>query len=292
MNRNIKHILIFLFCTFASKAWSQTFEWTGISPAFPNGVSNMVSYIDFGEVRFWGHVEFSITSDYNYQNTTGLYRKSYNVGRNLDAPLYSNTSEVTSALGPIANQWKLGEFEINSDNHLVVPIYHLVSTGNTLHVHIKGMSTVSVNTSLITITAPQVIQNSQIKDHNYVNGKLSVGTNRADADALLTVAGRISSREVKVTVDAGADFVFADDYKLQPLTEVARYISENQHLPEIASAEEMKKNGLELGAMDIKLLQKIEELTLHLIKISEKVDGLQVENSLLKAKIQEIEKKK
>ncbi len=96
------------------------------------------------------------------------------------------------------------------------------------------------------------------------NGNVGIGTNTPDSK--LTVAGKIHSQEVKVTVNAGADFVFQEDYKLKPLGEVAEYISANKHLPEIASADEMKKNGLELGEMNIKLLQKIEELTLHLIE--------------------------
>ncbi len=101
-----------------------------------------------------------------------------------------------------------------------------------------------------------------------VNSTGDVGIGTATTDAKLTVAGRIHSQEVKVSIGAGggADFVFEKDYKLKPLDDVAEYISVNKHLPEIASAKEMKKNGLELGEMNIKLLQKIEELTLYMIE--------------------------
>ncbi len=98
------------------------------------------------------------------------------------------------------------------------------------------------------------------------SGNVGIGANNIDPDAKLTVGGKIHSREVKVTINAGADFVFHKDYNLKPLAEVAEYISTNKHLPEIASADEMKKGGLDLGEMNIKLLQKIEELTLHLIQ--------------------------
>jgi hypothetical protein len=105
-------------------------------------------------------------------------------------------------------------------------------------------------------------------------GNVSIGASSVDPAYKLTVAGKVHSREVKVTIDAGADFVFEKDYKLQPLTEVAQYISEKKHLPEIASAAEMKKNGLELGEMNIKLLQKIEELTLYLIEKDKQINIL------------------
>lgn len=65
-----------------------------------------------------------------------------------------------------------------------------------------------------------------------VNGSLGISVTHLDTEAKLTVGGKIHSQEVKVTVNAGADFVFQEDYKLKPLSEVAEYISKNKHLPE------------------------------------------------------------
>ena len=97
------------------------------------------------------------------------------------------------------------------------------------------------------------------------NGNVGIGT--TNPTSKLTVAGNINSREVKVTVDAGADFVFENNYNLPSLDSVDKYIKENKHLPEIASAEAMKKDGINLSEMNIKLLQKIEELTLYMIEM-------------------------
>ena len=107
------------------------------------------------------------------------------------------------------------------------------------------------------------------------NGNVGIGT--TNPTSKLTVAGNINSREVKVTVDAGADFVFDTNYNLPSLDSVDKYIKENKHLPQIASADEMKKDGINLSKMNIKLLQKIEEMTLYMIEM--KKDNEQLKNS-------------
>ena len=108
------------------------------------------------------------------------------------------------------------------------------------------------------------------------NGNVGIGTQRPTSK--LTVAGDINSREVRVSVDAGADFVFEKDYNLPSLEFVDNYIKENKHLPQIASATEMQNNGINLSEMNIKLLQKIEELTLYTIEQNKKINELQKEN--------------
>jgi hypothetical protein len=71
-----------------------------------------------------------------------------------------------------------------------------------------------------------------------------------------------------------ADYVFADDYALRPLSEVESFIKKNKHLPEIPSAEEVHKDGVDLAEMDAKLLQKIEELTLYVIEQQKEIERL------------------
>ncbi|WP_369014645.1 hypothetical protein [Flavobacterium anhuiense] len=128
------------------------------------------------------------------------------------------------------------------------------------------------------------------------NGNVGIGTMMPNSK--LTVAGNIHSREVKVTVNAGADFVFEKDYDLPSLESVDKFIKENKHLPEITSAEEMKKDGINLSEMNIKLLQKIEEMTLYMIEMKKQNDLIIRENELLKKdhklmqkRIQQIESK-
>lgn len=78
--------------------------------------------------------------------------------------------------------------------------------------------------------------------------------------------GKFEAKEIKVTLTPTADFVFAEDYNLPKLEDVEKHIKEKRHLPEIASAKEMEKEGVNVGEFQIKLLQKIEELTLYTIE--------------------------
>ncbi|GAB2521908.1 hypothetical protein [Spirosoma aerophilum] len=87
---------------------------------------------------------------------------------------------------------------------------------------------------------------------------------------VLTPSGRFLVR----TVADWSDKVFAPAYKLQTLAEVERYIQQNQHLPGVPSAQEVVKNGVEVGKMEAKLLEKIEELTLYSIQQQKEIDEL------------------
>jgi hypothetical protein len=71
------------------------------------------------------------------------------------------------------------------------------------------------------------------------------------------------------------DYVFDNAYPLKPLKEVGEYIRINNHLPEMPSANEVKSGGLDLAEINIKLLQKIEELTLYQLQLLEKVEKLE-----------------
>jgi hypothetical protein len=67
-------------------------------------------------------------------------------------------------------------------------------------------------------------------------------------------------------------------------------VNENKHLPEIPSAAEIEKTGLGVGEMNMKLLKKIEELTLYVIELNKEVKGLKTENKELKKEINELKK--
>ena len=117
-----------------------------------------------------------------------------------------------------------------------------------------------------------------------IDGIGNIGIGALTPQAKLDVRGKIIADEVEVKVNKGADFVFKPDYNLKPLSEVEAFVRENQHLPEVPSEKEMQQNGLNVNNMQIKLLQKIEELTLYVIQQDKKI----TEQS---DKIAELEKK-
>ena len=82
-------------------------------------------------------------------------------------------------------------------------------------------------------------------------------------------------REVIVTLDPFPDYVFSKSYKLKSLDELEKYIKENGHLPGIPKESEVKKEGLNIGEMQAKLLEKIEEMTLYMIKMQKRIDELE-----------------
>ena len=130
--------------------------------------------------------------------------------------------------------------------------------------------------------------------NTFFEGKVGIGTTAPDEK--LTVKGKIHTQEVKVDM-AGPlvpDYVFANEYKLQSLQQVEAFIKQNKHLPEIPSAKEIETNGLHLAEMNMKLLQKIEELTLYLIQQQAEIEELKKSKQSLQSlaeKVLQMEKK-
>ena len=110
-----------------------------------------------------------------------------------------------------------------------------------------------------------------------------VGIGTTNPDSKLTVKGKIHAEEVKIDLSVPApDYVFTKDYDLLTIEEVQQHITEKGHLPNIPSAKELEANGIELGIMNMKLLEKIEELTLYTIEQEKKIQELQIENERTK----------
>jgi hypothetical protein len=148
---------------------------------------------------------------------------------------------------------------------------------------------------------------------NYVSGRLGIGKQIPDANAKLDVAGNIYSsgkimigvaspstallNDYSLAVNGSAlftkavvklntdwpDYVFSKNYDLPTLVSIEKYINENSHLPGVASAKEIEKNGVDLGDNQAVLLKKVEELTLYLIDLSKEVAALKKENEEIKA---------
>ena len=122
------------------------------------------------------------------------------------------------------------------------------------------------------------------------NGNVGIGTNNP-LGFRLAVKGKIGAEEIEVKANYWSDFVFQSDYNLKSLDEVELFIKQNNHLPDIPSEKEVKERGINLGDMDAKLLQKIEELTLYMIEQNKETQALRKENELLRKEMNEIKKR-
>ncbi|ATL49570.1 hypothetical protein COR50_21660 [Chitinophaga caeni] len=115
-------------------------------------------------------------------------------------------------------------------------------------------------------------QKSYFNGNFYTSGKVGIGTENPQSE--LAVNGTVTAKQVKVTITGWPDYVFDTAYSLLPLKEVMAYVHEHKHLPELPSAKNIDKEGLDLGSMQKAQMKKIEELTLYLMEEDKKIADL------------------
>jgi len=103
-------------------------------------------------------------------------------------------------------------------------------------------------------------------------GDIGIGT-RTPREKL-SVNGNIRAKEIKVETANWPDYVFDETYKMPSLTETETYIKEHRHLPGMPNKNQVAEEGVSLGEMNRKLLEKVEELTLHLIEKEKTINQL------------------
>ncbi len=113
----------------------------------------------------------------------------------------------------------------------------------------------------------------------FLSTATGVGINTSNTTGYaLAVNGNIRSKEI--IVETGwADYVFENNYDLMPLAEIEAFIKRNKHLPNIPPASEVEEKGLPLGDMQKRMMEKIEELTLHIIQLKKEIDQLKSNQS-------------
>lgn len=197
--------------------------------------------------------------------------------------------ELTSVLcGGCASNWALpNDFVVKT--RATRNLEFLMGNNNSVD---PNTDTSTPNSSGVTrIKFTDAVHNNTLVINNM--GKVTVGTDQYDNDPnyIFYVRKGIKAEQIKVENPAAngwADYVFKKDYKLRTLEEVENHIAEKGHLPNIPSAAEVEKNGINLGEMDAKLLEKIEELTLYSIEQNKQIKQLQEENKVLKSQSEDI----
>lgn len=123
----------------------------------------------------------------------------------------------------------------------------------------------------------------QVNSTSHFMGNVGIGT--LNPDQKLTVNGQVHATSVVVTSTVPADYVFNSDYYLRPLADVKTYVDKNHHLPDVPAAADFKKDGQNLGEMNMLLLRKVEELTLYMMEKDKAQQEQNEINKQLKAQL-------
>ncbi len=136
--------------------------------------------------------------------------------------------------------------------------------------------------------APQIFNDGQLYNNTrltiypsglvQIPGQTQIGSQQplsSHPDSKLSVDGKLVAKSIYVTTQGWADFVFEPGYRSMSLPALESYLQKNKHLPHIPSAQEVESNGINVADMNAKLLQTVEELTLHVIALSKQVTALE-----------------
>lgn len=136
-----------------------------------------------------------------------------------------------------------------------------------------------IQTSGDLIVGSALVVNGAINfNNNYyfdANGNMSVGRSaRIGNGFYCDLDGNLKVMHLKVTQTDWPDYVFGESHELMPINDVEQYVKQNGHLPNVPSAEEVEKDGMDVGEMNRLLLEKVEELTLYIIDLQKQLDEL------------------
>ena len=121
---------------------------------------------------------------------------------------------------------------------------------------------------------------------SYFSNDVRIGHTDDVVGYKLSVDGKVIAEELRIQNSfEWPDYVFEDDYDLMSLEEVEQAIKNNGHLPNIPSAEVVESEGIAVSEMQVKMMEKIEELTLHMIAMNKEIEKLKNENEALKSQI-------
>lgn len=227
------------------------------------GTSTINFYKDINSPVLGAQLGYSPSSDYFYvSNGTGAYFTPTGMGISTSAP----DSKVHIIGGQDAG---LG----TSTNG-----YLMLGLANSTNVILDNNEILARNNSA---AADLFIQNDA---GNVIlcaaeQGAVGIGINSGASiptGYLLAVDGKIISEELKVQLSGSwPDYVFKEDYKLKSFDHLRAFIKEKNHLPNIPPAAEVEKNGIEVGDMQKRMMEKIEELTLYILELESRIKSLE-----------------
>lgn len=243
------------------------------------GSQNIVLGSNALNVNTSGSFNIAIGNGTLARNTTGQY--------NIHLGQYDASTGVTTGTRNIGIGYNAGKNITTGSNNIIIGSENAASFPGTI------------------MNAPVgVDKNNQLNIGNWIygyNGQIAIGdfapvnnsishvfTNNEDFK--LIVRDGIKTEKVRVelaNVNDWSDHVFSNGYDLMSLEELEDFITKNRHLPNIPTAEEVFRDGIDLGEMDAKLLEKIEELALYNIDLNKENLNLKKESKLQQKQIEE-----
>ncbi len=282
----MKHLSVLgLVILFVSDCYGQN-SYPGSGPAvLSSGVDINLVLKDARSGKNWNYVEWQFSNG----------SRDWLLGRCAGSGFFSLWNEqIGGIVLQVNNQGQLGLGTTpNAKLHLYEPSSNILSKIET-----GGASTSAIiyknsneewqvgnqaygATGFNFATGANIIMN--LKD----NGNVGIGTTNPGSFKL-AVNGKTWTTEVQVAVSKPPDYVFEPTYHLSPLDSIKTYIDKNKHLPEVPSAKEMEKNGVNLGEMNMLLLKKIEELTLYVIELKKENEIEKLNNKEQSKQIEEL----
>ena len=267
-----------------------------------NGGSNGTDGLRIGGLGNYGSLELGVDGKYDgmirsYGNNLKYYAGHWKIKGNTATENHSH-NWYTFKAG--SSNWSTVKMRLNHDGNLGIG-----TINPSTRLDVNGIISSRSEIRSISSNPALLLNESDVTDKNWhlqVNGgdlkfyEVNDARNNWDKRMIIksgsgnvAIYGKLESTEIKVTTSSTADFVFEKDYNLPTLKSIEKHIKEKKHLPEIASAKEMQKNGVNVGNFQIQLLQKIEELTLYTIDQEKK---LKTQNSKIENQQNEIEELK
>ena len=248
---------------------------------YPSGAGGWWHLLDVRHTNATNNYGMQFAGAFGYQDQDLWFRKTFT----------ANTTDDTTAWRKVIMQSPsgyipLGEASLSFQDNTAFT----VSPSD-----ISGSISASVSMPQYGILAPVVNGGAEVWISGFKGIRMFTGGQAKPKFIITTygdaaLQGKLEAKEVRVTQTPTADFVFEETYGLPRLEDVEKHIKEKKHLPEIASAKEMEKEGVNVGEFQIKLLQKIEELTLYSIEQNKKIKALESENIQIKLLLERIEK--
>ncbi|WP_343636320.1 hypothetical protein [Fluviicola sp.] len=205
--------------------------------------------------HLWANGSVSIGSD------MGTFSKLSIVNTNRPAVIFG------SAVGNTQPYQRLMRFEYDNPDTKIMEVYN--TSTNQLAMELRADGQMDLFNGVANIF------------HFGTNGMFSV-SNNTQKTFVVEASGLTRARKIKVDADVWADYVFEPTYKLMPLSEVESFLKEHKHLPSIPSEKVMKEEGIDLAEMNVKMMEKIEELTLYLIQQNKELEKVKAELETLK----------